>query len=642
MVQLSPSPTPDVSPPPEHSVEEDEETLEDPAGGPEVGSASRSLQLSLDVSATYHGYETYVKDGLICLKHKVRNLEKKKLKLREYKKRLNRGEALNKDQMVAVEKYDEVVHNLEFARDLHKTLDRLTQNLLKTQKKVVKKEQVVKVEAERRRLTTVLQVQHLLTCLEQEHVRKDLLAGHNQAPLIPAQKLHNLSQLAALLGVKRDHRLSLEKQMEKASLVYLDLLEGKDKPVAGSSFKLLKEDLSMLLNCKFFSCLPPPPSKTPEEQEPPECWDVESPDGSSALQTAVSKPWRGAATFIPKVVPVTSKKQSAHSKQRKETKAKGEQNAKSVIHMDMPVEIFNSPSAFPKDPILRKQHLEDLMTKIHGSFSFMQDSLLDGENSPTQGHPRLKRRPSGSPSPLARAGLRSPADVLPKPMHSTPLPARLMECKASLNNGDQCLETFDQELSAKDLPHEPLHLAERKAFSSPPLYRRESSISVSLEEKSSPRTPVSDSGKQSPSNGLASCSSTPPQGRSFTTPPTRRSLTSTQFQNIPSVFKVNASLPQNGEPNYKPDPAAFSKPMYSTASTQTPPEFAPSEDELQPVYQTDYTLGNGGQLFLSPGQSGGSVSRPSRSYSTRGSVRGGSYNPQANLRDSGPIAYTTR
>uniref|UniRef100_A0A3B4ZQF4 Caprin-1 dimerization domain-containing protein n=1 Tax=Stegastes partitus TaxID=144197 RepID=A0A3B4ZQF4_9TELE len=195
----------------------------------------RSLQLSLDVSATYHGYETYVKDGLICLKHKVRNLEKKKLKLREYKKRLNRGEALNKDQMVAVEKYDEVVHNLEFARDLHKTLDRLTQNLLKTQKKVVKKEQVVKVEAERRRLTTVLQVQHLLTCLEQEHVRKDLLAGHNQAPLIPAQKLHNLSQLAALLGVKRDHRLSLEKQMEKASLVYLDLLEGKDKPVAGSS-----------------------------------------------------------------------------------------------------------------------------------------------------------------------------------------------------------------------------------------------------------------------------------------------------------------------------------------------------------------------------------------------------------------------
>lgn len=41
-------------------------------------------------------------------------------------------------------------------------------------------------------------------------------------------------------------------------------------------------------------------------------------------------------------------------------------------HMDMPVEVFNSPSILPKDPILRKQQLEDLMTKIHGSFSFMQ------------------------------------------------------------------------------------------------------------------------------------------------------------------------------------------------------------------------------------------------------------------------------
>lgn len=43
-----------------------------------------------------------------------------------------------------------------------------------------------------------------------------------------------------------------------------------------------------------------------------------------------------------------------------------------VVHMEMPVEVFNSPSALPKDPILRKQHLEDLMTKIHGSFTFMQ------------------------------------------------------------------------------------------------------------------------------------------------------------------------------------------------------------------------------------------------------------------------------
>lgn len=44
---------------------------------------------------------------------------------------------------------------------------------------------------------------------------------------------------------------------------------------------------------------------------------------------------------------------------------------------------------------------------------------------------------------------------------------------------------------------------------------------------------------------------------------------------------MNTSLPQNGELNYKPDSAVFSEPRYSTASTQTPPEFAPSEDESQ-------------------------------------------------------------
>uniref|UniRef100_A0A3B5LTC6 C1q domain-containing protein n=1 Tax=Xiphophorus couchianus TaxID=32473 RepID=A0A3B5LTC6_9TELE len=39
-----------------------------------------SPQVSLEVSTAYHGYETYIEDGLICLKHKVRNLEKKKVK----------------------------------------------------------------------------------------------------------------------------------------------------------------------------------------------------------------------------------------------------------------------------------------------------------------------------------------------------------------------------------------------------------------------------------------------------------------------------------------------------------------------------------------------------------------------------------
>ncbi|XP_010794400.1 caprin-2-like [Notothenia coriiceps] len=69
------------------------------------------------------------------------------------------------------------------------------------------------------------------------------------------------------------------------------------------------------------------------------------------------------------------------------------------------------------------------------------------------------------------------------------------------------------------------------------------------------------------------------------------------------VFKVNATFSQNGELKYKPDSSVFAEPRYSTASTQTPAEFFPPEDELQP---------------------------------------GGSYISQAHLRDCGPAFYAAR
>ncbi|XP_075867787.1 caprin-2 isoform X2 [Nelusetta ayraudi] len=669
MVQLSPFLALDVAPPPDNSE----------GGGRALGLAddddddamsekeTSAVGLSLETPAAYQGYETYIEDGLICLKHKVRNLEKKKLKLEDYKKRLSKGEVLNKDQMVAVEKYEEVLHHLQFARDIHRTLDSLTQSLLRAQKKVVKREQMAKTEAERRRLSTVLQVQQVLHGLQQEHIRRDLLTGCNHAPLVPAQRLHSLTRLTTLLGGTRDTRLTVEEQMEQAAVAYSDLLDGKDKPVVGSTFKLLKEELTSLLNCKYFSHPPPAPSRSAKEvlssdstgsklktneaskeswredlqasreREPPDCWDVESCDGTASPSPAVRKTWKGAATLIPKV-PGTTKKQSAGCKQE--------------IDMSVPVvEVFSSPPALPKDPILRKQHLEDLMTKIHGSFSFMQDSLLDGEISPSSSHSKLRLLQSGSPSPpLAQTQLESPAD-LPKTMHSTPLPARLLEHKAALSKSERCLQACDLEISSKSPAHEPLPLAERKKFPSPPLYRRESTISISLEDKSQPHTPVTRSGGQSPCDEVAPCASVLPQGQTFSTPPTRHAVACAHFQNIQS----------NGEVNYKKDTAVFPEPKYSTASTQTPPEFAPSEEDPQPAYQSDYTMGNGGQMFLSPGQSG-NVARHGQSYYTSGSVRGtarggrglaqnfrspgwhrgGAFISQTHFRESGPVFYHTR
>ena len=39
------------------------------------------LNLHLEASTAYQGYDTYIEDGLICLKHKIRNMDKRKVGL---------------------------------------------------------------------------------------------------------------------------------------------------------------------------------------------------------------------------------------------------------------------------------------------------------------------------------------------------------------------------------------------------------------------------------------------------------------------------------------------------------------------------------------------------------------------------------
>ncbi|KAJ3612127.1 hypothetical protein NHX12_020404 [Muraenolepis orangiensis] len=529
MVQLSPTPTRDsVSPPGE---EDHPETCRPPEmGSPPWG--LDALQLHLDMSTAYHGYEAYIEDGLICLKHKIRNMEKRKLKLEDYMTRVKSGGSLNKDQTDAVGQYEVLLHNLSFAQELHCSLDGLTQTLLRAQK-------------------------------EQEHVRRDLLSGRAPAPLVSPQQLDSLGRLSGLLGLGRtDPRLSM-RQMEKAAMVYFDLLEAKVKPVAGSTFKVLKEQLTNFLDCEYFDVLPPPPRKSPavlpsstsnakalqpktketpkatppppnlkaeflamKAREPPDSWDVEL--------------VRGSAPLIPK----------------------GPRDTKRAT-----LQVFNSRSALPNDPVLRKKQLEDLMKKIHQteSFSFMQQELSN-----------------------------SPAEVLPEVLQSTPLPARCVERKTSLTNGELSLKSCDLPFSAR--------------------------------ERS--RSPAMVSGTRSPCTGVES-SPRPSQGHPFSTPSSCSTPTTQHFR---SVFQVIGSMSPSRELNYRPES------RFNVASTQTPPEFAPSdEDTPDAVYQADYPVDNCAQMFLSP-----SSARSGQSYHTRGYVRGTAFLPGVPYRDPGPLLYSTR
>ncbi|XP_038964841.1 caprin-2 isoform X7 [Rattus norvegicus] len=215
------------------------------------------LQSTLSSAASpSQAYETYIDNGLICLKHKIRNIEKKKLKLEDYKDRLKNGEQLNPDQLEAVEKYEEVLHNLEFAKELQKTFSALSQDLLKAQKKAQRREHMLKLEAEKKKLRTILQIQYVLQNLTQEHVQKDFKGGLNGAMYLPSKELDYLIKFSKLTCPERNESLSVEDQMEQSSLYFWDLLEGSEKAVVGTTYKHVKDLLSKLLHSGYFESVP--------------------------------------------------------------------------------------------------------------------------------------------------------------------------------------------------------------------------------------------------------------------------------------------------------------------------------------------------------------------------------------------------
>ncbi|CAN8212672.1 unnamed protein product [Coccothraustes coccothraustes] len=271
MVRLSQAPFHRPSSPSGRSEEGEEKRMKaakqqvTPAG--ESPAPASPLQSALSTAASpSQAYEIYIDNGLICLKHKIRNIEKKKLKLEDYKDRLKKGEALNQDQLEAVEKYDEVVHNLEFAKELQKTFSGLSQDLLKAQKKAQRRESLLKLEAEKKKLRTILQVQYVLQNFSQEHVQKDFKGGVNGAIYLPSKELDYLIRFAKLTCPERNENLSVEDQMEQSSLYFWDLLEGSEKPVVGTTYKHMKDLLSKLLDSGYFESIPTPRATVPVKE----------------------------------------------------------------------------------------------------------------------------------------------------------------------------------------------------------------------------------------------------------------------------------------------------------------------------------------------------------------------------------------
>ncbi|XP_041569537.1 caprin-2 isoform X9 [Taeniopygia guttata] len=628
MVQLSQAPFHRPSSPSGRSEEGEGKRMKaakqqvTPAG--ESPAPASPLQSALSTAASpSQAYEMYIDNGLICLKHKIRNIEKKKLKLEDYKDRLKKGEALNQDQLEAVEKYDEVVHNLEFAKELQKTFSGLSQDLLKAQKKAQRRESLLKLEAEKKKLRTILQVQYVLQNFTQEHVQKDFKGGVNGAIYLPSKELDYLIRFAKLTCPERNENLSVEDQMEQSSLYFWDLLEGSEKPVVGTTYKHMKDLLSKLLDSGYFESIPTPRTTVPVKE----------------LEEEVNRK--------PEKTRHLSKGESAKEPESIMELMKSEiqpQEVPKPVHQ--PAAEFCSTSTLPKDPVLRREKLQDLMTQIQGTYNFMQESILDFDKASPSAIGSSQPpsvTPASSPVASKEQKLPSQSDFLQQPLQTAASSMVLHGSNTSLTSADHALSGSETE----DLvtPQASTSLSqENEKYTSQPLYQTSSRISEPLIPKKieiAQATIPLPSEPQSPLPTSSSPMSSVPPAQSFQSPPASSSsvtISAAPFQAMQTVFKVNAPLPPRKDQDIKEDSSysAGYNQSFSTASTQTPPQCqlqsshvaeqtSLSQESLSSAvnYQPDGAVPvSNGSLAFYPAQAN-VIPRPPQPYlNNRGSVRG--------------------
>lgn len=326
-----------------------------------------------------------MKQVLGVIDKKVRNMEKKKSKLDDYQSKKNKGEKLNPDQLEALSKYQEVLNNLEFARELQKNFITLGQEVQKAVKKTARREQLLREEAEQRRLKTVLEMQFVLDQLGDETVRRELKEPEaSGSPLLTETDLTMLDDFYKLVGPERNHDIRLCDQYEEPSQHWWELLEGRDKTVAGTTYKFLKDTLEKVLASGYFDRAPSHHNGTCEEtdkleqtaeDEPKEDRDL-SPEGT--VTEKYIEPIKVETTefvnrqFIPETAYSSTEKVEEWAMETQMHSLQPQSPAPEPTVTVNPV----SPGP-PPDPVVRKQAVQDLMAQMQGTYNFMQDSMLE-------------------------------------------------------------------------------------------------------------------------------------------------------------------------------------------------------------------------------------------------------------------------
>ncbi|KAG8429455.1 hypothetical protein GDO86_020143, partial [Hymenochirus boettgeri] len=308
-------------------------------------------------------------------------------KLDDYQDRMDKGERLNQDQLDAVSKYQEVLNNMEFARELQKNFMALGQDIQKSIKKATRREQLMREEAEQKRLKKVLEWQFVLDKLGDEEVRSELKQGLNGVPVMSEEELSVLDEFYKLVEPDRNPSVRLCEQYEQASFHLWDVLDGKDKPVCGTTYKIVKEMLDRVLQSGYFNKDQSYPNGLCEEEEDqivPSSVEEQAPEFEPEPVEEYTDPSEVESTeFVNRQFMADSQFSGSDKEQVDEWMVETVEVVNSLQQQQAasPEPLTLNPLAqVQPDPVVRKQRVQDLMAQMQGPYNFMQDSMLEFES----------------------------------------------------------------------------------------------------------------------------------------------------------------------------------------------------------------------------------------------------------------------
>lgn len=334
---------------------------------------------------------------LNILDRKVRNIEKRKSRLDTIKQKAAAGDTLEKEQQATLQHYETVLATLEFTKDLHKTFLTTSQDLEKQQKKQLKREKQERAASDLKRTADILQIQTTLDALGNDSVRQHFKTGKHGAVVLTEDNLTSLDELYKLISPPVAGEEKFADNLGVAAEHLNSLVEGKEKPVAESTYKELLDLLNLIINCGYFErareageeeeegaeAEAVEETKEAEEQAEEEPCPVEAVPSTETFSEPPAEVMPPASS-IPTPAPDMEEPALPHTQVLAPSVAPHETPASSFV-AQMPLSasptLFQAPppmEAPPSQPTPPKcRPLAEIVSQVEGTFSFLQESELD-------------------------------------------------------------------------------------------------------------------------------------------------------------------------------------------------------------------------------------------------------------------------